>query len=103
MARRARGLAAGSGTDRPSAIASTGPRRRNSSNQADDRTLLPALGRRFTTPTDHPDNRTKGVVMKAQETRVARAVGIAALLAGIALGTAVASPIRWIPVQLGSH
>jgi hypothetical protein len=69
----------------------------------DDRTLLPALGRRFTATTDHPGNRMKGVVMKVRGTRVARAAGLAALLAGIALGTAVASPIKWIPVQLGSH
>ena len=41
--------------------------------------------------------------MKRLRTRVVSGVGLAALLAGIALGTAIASPIKWIPVQLGSH
>ena len=30
-------------------------------------------------------------------------MGLTVLLAGIALGTAAASPIKWIPVQLGTH
>src|SRR5438045_6588612 len=41
--------------------------------------------------------------MKVQRTFAATATGLTFLLAGIALGTAAASPIKWVPVQLGTH
>src|SRR5437764_968113 len=41
--------------------------------------------------------------MKVQRTFAATAAGLTFLLAGIALGTAGASPIKWVPVQLGTH
>ncbi|TMM28244.1 MAG: hypothetical protein E6F93_12745 [Actinobacteria bacterium] len=41
--------------------------------------------------------------MKVQRTFAATAAGLTFLLAGIALGTAAASPIKWVPVQLGTH
>src|SRR5213596_572131 len=43
------------------------------------------------------------MVMKVQSTFAATAAGLTFLLAGIALGTAAASPIKWVPVQLGTH
>jgi hypothetical protein len=43
------------------------------------------------------------MVMKVQRTFAATAAGLTFLLAGIALGTAAASPIKWVPVQLGTH
>jgi hypothetical protein len=41
--------------------------------------------------------------MKAQRALALTVAGLAALLAGIALATAAASPIKWIPVPLGTH
>jgi hypothetical protein len=41
--------------------------------------------------------------MKAQRAFAGTVAGVAAVVAGIALGTAAASPIKWIPVQLGTH
>jgi hypothetical protein len=41
--------------------------------------------------------------MKMRRAFATTVVGLAALLAGIALATAAASPIKWIPVPLGTH
>jgi hypothetical protein len=41
--------------------------------------------------------------MKSQRTLAATVAVLAAVLAGIVLGTAGASSIKWIPVQLGTH
>jgi hypothetical protein len=43
------------------------------------------------------------MVMKAQRTIAATVAGLAAVVAGIALATAGASPIKWVPVALGTH
>src|SRR6266487_1075327 len=67
-----------------------------------DRTLLPVLGCRFTAAVDAPGNQTKGVVMNARRA-VSTVAGLAILLAGITLGTAAASPIKWVSVPMGTH
>lgn len=41
--------------------------------------------------------------MKSRRTIAATVAGLAAVMAGIALGTGAASPIKWIPVGLGTH
>ena len=46
--------------------------------------------------------KTKGVVMNARAAALTVA-GLAFLLAGITLGTAGASPIKWVSVPLGTH
>src|SRR3954452_7586491 len=47
-------------------------------------------------------SKTKGVVMNARAAALTVA-GLAILLAAITLGTAAASPIKWVSVSLGTH
>src|SRR5438477_2616627 len=47
-------------------------------------------------------SKTKGVVMNARATALTVA-GLAILLAAITLGTAAATPIKWVSVPLGTH
>src|SRR5438067_155339 len=64
---------------------------------------LLAVGCRFTAAVDAPGNQTKGVVMNARRATVLTVVGLALFLAAITLGTAAASPIKWVSVPLGTH
>jgi hypothetical protein len=64
--------------------------------------LLLTVGCRFTAAVDAPGNQTKGLIMIARAAALTVG-GLAILLAGIALGEAAASPIKWVAVPLRTH